>query len=242
MAAVTSGSIPSVSLSPVTGCAKGVPCAQDGCFSLQMCSGNAKVRDCWSSNGRLARGDPESYFAMIRDCLKRRKPPLFRWHVGGDILSQSYLQEMETIAREFPATRFLAFTKQFGLDYSNQPQNLTIIFSMWPGMPKPKRQKGIRFAWLQDGTERRVPRNAMRCVGACENCGLCWELPNLNRDVVFVKRRVVSACGPLDLSFSSGPRPGAWPSGRSSPYVKGGPEADRRCATGEVGADKAGKA
>ncbi len=209
MAAVTSGSIPSVSLFPVTGCAKQVPCAQDGCFSLQMCSGSAKMRDSWSSNGRLARCDPESYFAMIRDCLKRRKPPLFRWHVRGDILSQSYLQGMETIAREFPATHFLAFTEQFGLNYGNQPQNLTIVFSMWPGMPKPKRQRGIRFGWLQDGTERRVPKNAMRCTAACENCGQCWELPNLNRDVVFMKRQGVSAGRPLDLSFSSRPRAGA---------------------------------
>ena len=40
---------------------------------------------------------------------------------------------------------------------------------------------------MQDGTETRVPEDAIRCPGNCETCGLCYELPRLGRDVVFHK-------------------------------------------------------
>jgi hypothetical protein len=44
-----------------------------------------------------------------------------------------------------------------------------------------------RIAWMQDGTETRIPKGAIECHGNCETCGLCYELPRLGVDVVFHK-------------------------------------------------------
>jgi hypothetical protein len=65
---------------------------------------------------------------------------------------------MVDVARAFPGIQFLAFTKMHHLDYSSAPKNLTVVFSMFPGMPKPKANMPI--AWVQDGTEKRIPESA----------------------------------------------------------------------------------
>jgi hypothetical protein len=64
--------------------------------------------------------------------------------------------------------------------------NLAVIFSAWPGV-RIHNPHGHRIAWMQDGTEYRVPKDAVRCPGNCEECGICFRLPKLGRDVVFHK-------------------------------------------------------
>jgi hypothetical protein len=95
------------------------------------------------------------------------------------------------IARQNPRTRFLAFTKAFKIVnvYESRaalPSNLAVIFSTWAGM-KIDNPHGHRIAWMQDGTEDRVPDDAVECPGKCESCGICFRLPKLGRDVVFQK-------------------------------------------------------
>jgi hypothetical protein len=124
--------------------------------------------------------------------LAKSKPAFFRWHVGGDILSTDYLRRMCEIAESNPKTLFLAFTKahsivnQYETDGERIPINLAVIFSAWPGMGF-ENPHGHRIAWMQDGTETRVPKDALRCFGNCEQCGMCFELPRLGLDVVFPK-------------------------------------------------------
>ena len=62
--------------------------------------------------------------------------------------------------------------------------NLVIVFPAWAGMRflNPHRH---RVAWMQDGTETRVPEDAIGGPGNCETCGLCYELSRLGRNVVF---------------------------------------------------------
>jgi hypothetical protein len=61
-----------------------------------------------------------------------------------------------------------------------------IVFSAWPGMTF-LNPHGHRVAWMQDGSETRVPDDAIECPGNCESCGLCFEHDRLGRDVVFHK-------------------------------------------------------
>jgi hypothetical protein len=115
-------------------------------------------------------------------------PQFFRWHVSGDIPNQAYLNSMMAMARMHTDVKFFAFTKHFQLDYRRTPSNLTIIFSMWPGMRKPRHKKGVEgFAWMQDGTERRVPKGAVECHGTCETCGMCFDIRAAGGHVVFHK-------------------------------------------------------
>lgn len=178
------GNVPNVSLVPCKDCGKDVPCRKD-CYALKAWRAYPSVKRAWQSNSRVAHVSPSAFFAAIRQYLVAKAPRFFRWHVAGDFLSQAYVDQCFEVAREFPTTRFLAFTKRHDFDYSQAPANFTVVFSMWPKWgdvddPMPR-------AWMQDGTETRVPSNALECPGNCEHCGMCWNLRSLKRDVVFHK-------------------------------------------------------
>jgi hypothetical protein len=184
------GAIMNASTEPVRCCPNGIPCT-DGCYALKSLRMYPQTRKAWAKNARIAKTNPGSYFSQIAGIIADRKPRYFRWHVAGDILNVDYLREMCSIAEHNPRTRFLAFTKAFNIvnDYDNRaalPGNLAVVFSAWPSM-KIDNPHGHRIAWMQDGTENRVPQNAIECPGNCENCGVCFRLPKLGRDVVFHK-------------------------------------------------------
>lgn len=181
------GHIPNVSLIPGKDCGD-VPCKRE-CYALKAWRTYPTARKAWQGNSRSAHSNPAAYFTAVRDFLTRKAPTYFRWHVAGDFLDQAYVDEVVAIAKEFPGVRFLAFTKRHDFDYAGRPSNLAIVFSFWPGWGdlETVRELGLPVAWMQDGTEARVPSNAIECPGHCESCGMCWQLPKLGRDVVFHK-------------------------------------------------------
>lgn len=182
------GKVCSVSLTPHKACPPDVPCKKS-CYAWKIYFPPTRkpVRTAWDGNLAYAVADMAGYFGGINAFLHGVKKPksFFRWHVGGDILNQEYLSGMKWIAQENVNTNFLAFTKNHSLDFNGLPDNLVIIASMWPGWGDPTLP--LRKAWMQDGTENRIPEGALECQGGCDNCGLCWHLPSLNRDVVFHK-------------------------------------------------------
>ncbi len=180
-----------ISTTPGKCCQKGVPCLGQGCYALKALRLYPGTRKAWRRNEHLAKHRPNAYFTQIAAQVAAAKPRLFRWHVAGDILSSEYLRSMCRIAAANPDTHFLAFTKAFEIvnryeDREVVPNNLVIVFSAWPGMcfSNPHRH---RVAWMQDGTETRVPTDAIECPGNCETCGMCYELKRLGHDVVFHK-------------------------------------------------------
>lgn len=185
------GAIMNISTTPVLCCPKGVPCAREGCYALKAYRLYPATRKAWARNARIATTNSKSYFSQIARIIADQRPWYFRWGVAGDILNIEYLHGMCEIAEHNLRTRFLAFTKAFDIvnEYENTvalPRNLALIFSAWPGM-RIANPNAHRIAWMQDGTEHRVPENAIRCPGNCETCGMCFELPALRRDVVFRK-------------------------------------------------------
>ena len=180
------GAIPNISTIPGKDCGNCSACVK-GCYAVKFYKMYPNVRAAWDMNSNAAHTDREGFFAGVREYLVSKNPKWFRWHVSGDILDQAYLDEMKAIAKDFPAVGFLAFTKMHHLDFGKTPKNLTIIASMWPGLELPKNVKKLPKAWMQDGTEARVPEDAIPCPGRCDQCMMCWHLPNLKRDVVFEK-------------------------------------------------------
>ena len=185
------GSVMNISTTPGRCCPKGVPCASDGCYANKAIRMYPGTRAAWRRNELIARREPESYFSQIAAQVTKAKPRLFRFHVAGDILNRDYLRGMCRIAAANPHTHFLAFSKAFKIvnEYEDReaiPENLVIVFSAWPGM-RFLNPHGHRVAWMQDGTEIRVPADAIECPGNCESCGMCYELERLGHDVVFHK-------------------------------------------------------
>lgn len=176
-----------VSMTPILSCCHDAPCRKHGqcyaCRSLRYPS----CRAAWRKNYDLAITDRALYFDTIRQTMIKRAArgeTWFRWHVSGDILDQDYLNNMVRIARELPNVRFLAFTKMHKLNFRQIPSNLKIVFSYWPGWGKVTRR--FPAAYMQDGTEKRVPSAAWQCPGNCDGCMACWNLKP-GESVVFNK-------------------------------------------------------
>jgi len=107
-------------------------------------------------------------------------PDLVRWNVSGDLPNQRYLEGAKAVAKAFPGVRFLIFTKNYdtasrtGLDFSDLPANLEVVFSCWPGQDLPTDTK-IPRAWLTtDDRAGDEPRTD--CLMNCQTCRKCWAL------------------------------------------------------------------
>lgn len=175
-----------VSLPPLLSCRGDVPCRKD-CYALKAYKAYPTARAAWDNNLNTYLSDPDGYFQDITDQIDqaKNKPRFFRWHVSGDIPCQHYFDGIKALAAQFPQIRFLAFTKRYNFNYSKLPKNLSIVLSAWPGLPMQNRYR-LPVAYMQDGTEKRV-KNALECPGGCDKCGMCWQLKEVNKNVVFHK-------------------------------------------------------
>jgi hypothetical protein len=175
------GRVLNVSLTPIESCPPGIPCAKD-CYGRRACR-RPKTAAAWARNLAIYRSDPTRFWAEVNAHLTINRPDLFRSGVAGDMPDQAYLQAFYDTARAHRGTKFLAFTKNHALDFRGRPRNVSIVLSMWPGWGDTR--KKMPRAWLDDpaNPDPRIPADAIRCSGRCENCGICWDLAQLGRDV-----------------------------------------------------------
>ncbi|MBW2006403.1 MAG: hypothetical protein JRI72_17775 [Deltaproteobacteria bacterium] len=177
------GKIPNISLIPVKDCGNCESCRSD-CYALKAWKQYPNVRKAWKINSKAFRSDCfDAIEPIIEFCLKK-KPRFFRIHVAGDFLDQDHIESWVKAAILCPETKFLAFTKMHHLNYADLPENMTVIMSQWPGMPVFGENGGR--AWVQDGTETRIPEDAIECPGKCDDCGMCWNLPSIGKDIFFM--------------------------------------------------------
>ena len=189
--------IPNISLPPGYTCPKEAPCRTSNCYAHKAWLQYPNVRRAWTDNLIHFMMEPDSYFAEIQRYLWKHKPKRFRWHVAGDIPNQAYLNYMGVLAKLNRLTSFLCFTKRYELSYAGLPANLSIIASAWPGyniVHVPYTMENVSgpgwflpIAWCQDGTETRIPHDAIECPGSCDSCAECWWLRQKHRDVWFHK-------------------------------------------------------
>lgn len=195
------GVIPSFNLLPGLTCSSEScrHCLHEGCYAVKnafRCGYNVDKNTtlhAWADNTAMALHDLDrleseliEYFNGIRYTVK-----LFRIHSSGDFFCEAYAMMWYRIAKMFPGIRFLAFTKQWDIVRSipfHELDNFSLVLSGWTGIEIPDDlRRYYRCAWCDDGTEDRIPADAMLCPGSCESCGMCWYLKELNRDTKFIK-------------------------------------------------------
>lgn len=175
----TGALVPSVSLIPVADCGNCKVCAR-GCYDVRNVCFQKTVQKSRANNSAIFRYDPEKYFAEIEKSVKYLR--FFRWHVGGDIMSDIYLRNMVRIAEKTPTCEFLAFTKMYDLvngwlaNVGPLPKNLHIIFSDWRGaeFENPYNLPVSSPLW-PDGTKGpHCTDKQFMCPGLCEECAEAW--------------------------------------------------------------------
>lgn len=188
------GKIVNFSLPPIKSCPNCKYCVQKDigleCYAIKPYRQYKTVRDCWNNNHKQSKR--KSFVKDICNELSKLEPKLVRIHVSGDFYSQTYLNKWFDICKSFPKTSFLAFTKSFKLNFTNKPENLKIIYSVMPRMTNDMiPQQGSRaycgdMTYFKDfsgklrkfkGILHSKGEQILNCHGYCENCGICWDLP-----------------------------------------------------------------
>lgn len=187
------GAIPSFSLPSGVTCSKEAcqTCYLHGCYAHKIEKMRPNVLKAYQENYQSCLDDLKSVEAWLMSYFQAPNAPrLFRIHVHGDFYSVDYFSMWIRIAKANPTTTFLAFTKQYDIiknQLNNLPDNFSLVWSAWPDVPIPEDVRdALPIAWMQDGTETRIPANATLCVGSCQVChAKCWTLKHQN--VVFEK-------------------------------------------------------
>lgn len=179
----TGALVPSVSLIPVADCGRCALCSH-GCYDVRNVCFQKTVQKSRANNSAIYHKDPEKYFGDIQAAVRFHR--YFRWHVGGDIVDELYLEEMVRIAKVTPGCEFLAFTKMTRIvnnyirTHGGFPKNLHIIISGWRGDrdENPYKLPVSSPVWPDGQQSCMVTKRATWCPGDCTACaeinGGCW--------------------------------------------------------------------
>lgn len=172
------GRVLNVSLPPVLTCGNCGQCKKY-CYDIKavLQYPNTVVR-ARMRNYMLLKANRDEYFRQISEKIRRRRVnKFFRWHVAGDIVDADYLDRMVQIARKYPEFTFWTYTKMYDLvnaycdahgGKSAIPENLTIMFSEWRGLPMDNRYGFPEFHVVFKGEE--MPKGVHVCPGNCDVC------------------------------------------------------------------------
>jgi len=177
------GKIPNISLTPIASCPNCSTC-KSKCYALKAYRQYPASKKAWDNNLEQARMPNGIFFIQLDNYLASKKPKYFRIHVAGDFFSQNYLDNWKLLVAKYPDTKFLAFTKSFHLDYSKLPKNLKIIFSVFKGMNEKSIPLTGSRSYAGEVIGKRKNETILNCTGKCDQCGICWQLPN-NHSVYF---------------------------------------------------------
>lgn len=174
------GKIASVSMTLIKACGNCSKCAAD-CYAKKAYRQYKQTRAAWDNNFNEATYNRQEYFQDVESYLLKKKPANFRWHVAGDILDYSYFISMVRIAKEFPKTNFLCFTKMhdlieqwFDIDKKRKiPNNLKIFLSIWIDEEIDNKYKLSTARVVRKGETGKY--DGFICKGSCATCMVCFE-------------------------------------------------------------------
>lgn len=171
------GRVMNVSLAPVLTCANCSECKML-CYDIKAVLQYRNVTDARARNTALLLEDRAEYFRRIDDAISRRRlHKFFRWHVAGDIVDLDYLARMVDVARAHPDFVFWTYTKNYAVvnEYCRTrggrvaiPENLSIMFSEWRGMPMVNPYGFPEFSVVFKDDEHKPTGHY--CPGNCDVC------------------------------------------------------------------------
>ena len=175
----------SVSLPPIVTCVPKPPCA-GLCYARKAYDGYARTscKPAWDENLAFYKADPHGYFDAIIQTLAHMKRTedrrYFRWHVGGDIPDEAYLDGMYKVAYLMPGWNFLAYSRRpyawthaQGSEEIAGPRNLRVLRSLWIDSDGIDHQHPWFKVLLPNEP---VPKGMDLCSGSCATCKRCWHL------------------------------------------------------------------
>lgn len=129
----------------------------------------------YSRNKNLAWTLRSNFVPVMSAIIKNMGLGWFRIHEAGDFYNQTYFDKWAQIARNNPRTRFLAYTKNWKLDFTKKPSNFTVRYST------DLSSKFVRNDLPQCYVGIEKPVGYFLCKKKCEPgfCMECWKATNV---------------------------------------------------------------
>lgn len=194
------GEIPAFNIPPVYTCGGHCRECAKHCYALKDYNSYRvnTVRTSHVRNLIKIVNSPEDWFnEMSKYFDSLSAPRFFRIHSSGDFNVNIAGREDKTkyarmwfeIAKAHPDTHFLAFTKCYEIvreiPFYTLP-NFSLVLSEWTDVTTaPDDLKKIYPTSRAVNELSDARENEMICPGACENCGMCWKLKEIGRNVAF---------------------------------------------------------
>lgn len=163
------------------------------CYDMKAIRQYPETLNARCRNSAIFEYDRAEFFRQIREYITKNKPVFFRIHVGGDFKDVLHVAEWVAMAREFPHTIFLDYTKCYGFvnyyvkTHGNNrkkavPENLQIMFSEWKidngngtytVIPFPNPYNFPRFGLVLRWEDMDSYKDYWTCPGDCMVC--IWQ-------------------------------------------------------------------
>ncbi|MBQ9606969.1 MAG: hypothetical protein IJV16_07320 [Lachnospiraceae bacterium] len=177
------GRVLNVSIAPVITCGNCSGC-KEFCYDIKAVIQYPEVSRARARNTALAIHKRDEFFRQIDEKMThRKKNKFFRWHVSGDIMDYDYFCRMVEIAKNHPDFVIWTYTKMYGIvnmyvrnhggDKSCIPENFSIMFSEWRGMPMNNPYKFPEFRVKFEDDSADMFSGLWKCPWNCDACKAC---------------------------------------------------------------------
>jgi hypothetical protein len=124
-----------------------------------------------SRNKNVAWTRRSDFVKVMSEIITNFRVPWFRIHESGDFYNQEYFDKWVEITKNNPQTMFLAYTKNWLLNFDKAPKNLTIRYSV--DLSTKNYRNDLSSCYV--GVNR--PANFFLCKKKCEPgfCMACWD-------------------------------------------------------------------
>lgn len=184
------GDVPNLSLTPGASCGD-VPCI-DKCYAMHTYKRWTSVRRAWDYNLQYYKHRPVEFYQELAHFFATTNSRRFRYFVGGDFPDKRFFSMVVRLAKMYPLTSVLAFTKRYEFVPRNGklPSNFNLILSIWPGLDIPEFARNYPTAWLScdDRFDSYFGKKSsyIKCRSSCGECGYqCWGAASPTLPVIF---------------------------------------------------------
>ena len=125
----------------------------------------------YSRNKNYAWTQRPDFVKVVSEMIHNMKFDWFRIHESGDFYNQEYLDKWLEIVRNNPQTKFLAYTKNWHLNFKNLPSNICIRYSCDISSEHLRDELPICYVGVK------IPKQFFLCRKKCKPgfCMACWD-------------------------------------------------------------------
>lgn len=171
------GNVPNVSLPSDKTCPHCKDC-QLACYDKKACLQYPNVMDARAKNYSIMKRSLRQYFEQIKEGLQKLKDgKFFRFHVGGDICNEDYLDGMVNVTNEVKNHNWTytksqdivnEYIRKHGGEWEKIAPYLVIMYSRWGYAPIDNPYDMPVFWTIVKGQEK--PKGMYHCPGNCKIC------------------------------------------------------------------------